>query len=102
MKLFKLKPDKSTIVAFSMGISIIIVGIMYCTVFYITQDIFIIFPFFWGIGAIWDVLVNSTAGKALQNETTFIVAICLLCAMVIFALILEKGNLYGRKKKNKK
>jgi len=39
------------------------VGIMYVSVFYITKNIFSIFPFFWGVGAIWDVLINSEAGK---------------------------------------
>lgn len=72
------------------------VGIMYCTVFYITRNIFIIFPFFWGVGAIWDVLINSTAGQSLQNATSFIVAIVLLIAMTIFIM---KGKKYGSKNK---
>lgn len=70
------------------------VGIMYCSVFYITRNIFIIFPFFWGVGAIWDVLINSPAGQSLQNATSFIVAIVLLVAMTIFIM---KGKNYGSK-----
>ena len=70
------------------------VGIMYCSVFYITRNIFIIFPCFWGVGAIWDVLINSPAGQSLQNATSFIVAIVLLVAMTIFIM---KGKNYGSK-----
>ena len=72
------------------------VGIMYCSVFYITRNIFIIFPFFWGVGAIWDVLINSPAGQSLQNATSFIVSIVLLIAMTTFIM---KGKKYGSKNK---
>lgn len=58
------------------------VGIMYVTLFYITQNIFSIFPFFWGVGAIWDVLVNSTAGDQLRNKTSFVIAILMFIAMI--------------------
>jgi len=75
------------------------VGILYCSVFYITRNIFIIFPFFWGVGAVWDVLVDSTAGQSIQNVTSFIVAVGLLIAMLLFVLV--KGKDYGRKNKIK-
>lgn len=52
------------------------VGIMYVTVFYFTYSIFSIFPFFWGVGAVWDVLVNSEAGSQIKNEASFIMATC--------------------------
>ena len=58
------------------------VGIMYVTVFYITHNIFSIFPLFWGVGAIWDVLVNSEAGNQIKNETSFIIAILMFIAMI--------------------
>ena len=58
------------------------VGIMYVTVFYFTHNIFSIFPFFWGIGAIWDVLVNSEAGNQLKNKESFIIAILMFIAMI--------------------
>lgn len=58
------------------------VGIMYVTVFYFTYNIFSIFPFFWGVGAIWDVLVNSEAGNQIKNETSFIIAILMFIAMI--------------------
>ena len=37
---------------------LIFVGIMYAGIYRITNNLLIVFPFFWGIGAIWDVLVN--------------------------------------------
>lgn len=58
------------------------VGIMYVTVFYFTQNIFSIFPFFWGIGAVWDVLVNSEAGNQIKNVTSFMIAILIFSAMI--------------------
>ncbi len=58
------------------------VGIMYVTVFYFTHNIFSIFPLFWGVGAIWDVLVNSEAGNQIKNETSFIIAILMFIAMI--------------------
>lgn len=58
------------------------VGIMYVTVFYFTRNIFSIFPFFWGVGAVWDVLVNSEAGNQLRNRESFIIAVLLLIAML--------------------
>ena len=58
------------------------VGVMYVTVFYFTHNIFSIFPFFWGVGAIWDVLVNSEAGNQIKNKTSFAVAMLMLIAMI--------------------
>jgi len=57
------------------------VGIMYVTVFYFTHNIFSIFPFFWGIGAVWDVLITSEAGSQIKNATSFIIAILIFFAM---------------------
>lgn len=57
------------------------VGTMYVTVLYFTRNIFSIFPIFWGVGAVWDVLVNSDAGNKIKNEASFIIAILMLIAM---------------------
>lgn len=65
------------------------VGIMYVTVFYFTQNIFSIFPVFWGVGAIWDVLVNSAAGDQLRNETSFIIALLMLIAMIGISIVIH-------------
>lgn len=70
------------------------VGVMYVTVFYVTRNLFAIFPFFWGIGAVWDVLVNSEAGSQIRNEISFIIAVLLLTAMTgisVFFFVSVKG-----------
>lgn len=68
------------------------VGIMYVAVFYITHNIFIIFPFFWGVGAVWDVLINSEAGRGIENMESFVIAVVLLICMVIAALVIRKNS----------
>lgn len=68
------------------------VGLMYVAVFYITRNIFIIFPFFWGVGAVWDVLINSEAGRGIENVESFVIAVALLAVMVIAALVIKKNS----------
>ena len=51
-----------------------LVGLMYCSVFYITKNMLIIFPFFWGVGALWDVIISSDAGEGIKNIESFIFA----------------------------
>lgn len=65
------------------------VGIMYVTVFYFTHNIFSIFPFFWGVGAVWDVLVNSEAGNQIENETSFIIAMLMFIAMIGISMFIH-------------
>lgn len=79
-------------------IKLFFVGIMYVTVFYFTRNIFAIFPFFWGVGAVWDVLVNSEAGNQIKNFTSFIIAILLLIAMISIGIGV---SIYCRLKKGK-
>ena len=66
------------------------VGIMYVSVFYITKSLWVIFPFFWGVGALWDVLVDSTAGEAIKNSESFWIAIAILVGGVIWWKILNR------------
>lgn len=54
------------------------VGLMYCSVYYITQNLLIVFPFFWAVGALWDVIVSSEAGEEIKNLESFIIALVLL------------------------
>ena len=70
-------------------IKLFFVGIMYVTIFCFTQNIFSIFPFFWGVGAIWDVLVNSEAGNQIKNETSFIIAILMFIAMIVISIYIH-------------
>ena len=65
------------------------VGMMYVTVFYFTRNIFAIFPFFWGVGAIWDVFANSEAGNQIKNETSFIIAILMFIAMIGISIFIH-------------
>ncbi len=73
-------------------IHLFLVGIMYCSVFYITKNMLIIFPFFWGVGALWDVLVSSEAGDSIKNISSFIIALSILVASFIWILFRKKRN----------
>ena len=77
------------------------VGIMYVTVFYFTYNIFSIFPFFWGVGAIWDVLVNSEAGNQIKKETSFIIAILMFIPMIGIGNFIHFKNKKKKKGKTK-
>lgn len=72
------------------------VGIMYVTVFYFTHNIFSIFPFFWGVGAVWDVLVNSEAGNQIENETSFIIAMLMFIAMIGISMFIHCKIKYNK------
>ena len=63
-----------------------LVGLMYCSVFYITKNMLIIFPFFWGVGALWDVLVSSEAGDEIKNPVSFGIALIILIASAAWVL----------------
>ena len=64
-----------------------LVGLMYCGVFFITRNMLVIFPFFWGVGALWDVLVSSEAGDEIKNPVSFAIALIILIASVAWVLI---------------
>jgi len=67
------------------------VGIMFASVFRITKNALIIYPFFWGVGACWDVLVSFGAMKELEGA--WINGLVTLIMMIIFA-----GYIRGRVK----
>lgn len=71
------------------------VGILYASVFRTTKNVLIIYPFFWGVGACWDVLVSFGAMERLQDA--WIKAIITLILMIIFA-----GYLRWKSKKIKR
>lgn len=66
------------------------VGLMYCSVYYITQNLLIVFPFFWAVGALWDVIVSSEAGEEIKNLESFIIALVLLILSSIWIFIFKK------------
>ena len=65
------------------------VGLMYCSVFFITQNLLIVFPFFWGVGALWDVIVSSESGDEIKNLESFVIALVILALSLIWVLILN-------------
>jgi membrane protease YdiL (CAAX protease family) len=67
-------------------VHLFLVGLMYCSVFYITRNMLIIFPFFWGVGALWDVLVSSEAGDEIKNPVSFVIALVIIGATVFWIL----------------
>ena len=50
----------------------------------------IIFPFFWGVGALWDVLVSSEAGDEIKNPVSFAIAFVILFVSVIWILFRKR------------
>lgn len=62
------------------------VGIMYASVFRITKNALAIYPFFWGIGATWDVLVSFGAMEQLADA--WIKAYIVFGLMIIFMIYL--------------
>ena len=66
------------------------VGLMYCSVYYIIQNLLIIFPFFWGVGALWDVIVSSEAGEEIKNLESFIIALIILVLSIGWIFISKK------------
>lgn len=74
-------------------VKLFFVGVLYTTVFFLTKNILIIFPFFWGVGATWDVLVDSQAGEQITNTNSFLISICLLIGMILsFLFIMKRGH----------
>ena len=69
-----------------------LVGLMYCSVLYITKNMLVIFPFFWGVGALWDVLVSSEAGDEIRNPVSFVIALIILIASAAWVLIRKWRN----------
>jgi membrane protease YdiL (CAAX protease family) len=68
-------------------VKLVFVGLMYASVFRITSNVLIIYPFFWGVGATWDVLVNFGAMEALQGS--WIKALITLLLMMLFVIYLK-------------
>ena len=72
-----------------------LVGLMYCSVYYITQNLLIIFPFFWGVGALWDVIVSSEAGERIKNLESFVIALVILALSAIWIFIVNRRKCHA-------
>lgn len=70
------------------------VGIMYTSVIYITNNVFMVFPFFWGVGSLWDVLINSTAGLSIRNTASLCVAIFVFICMTLVSVYFIQRQLF--------
>ena len=68
------------------------VGLMYCSVYYITQNLLIVFPFFWAAGALWDVIVSSDAGKEIKNFESFAIALVILALSAIWIFVVRRAR----------
>ena len=71
---------------------LILVGIMYASSYRITNNLLIIFPLFWGVGATWDVLVNFGTTE-LEGIYT------LLKAMITFTLMFSSALFINLRRK---
>lgn len=69
------------------------VGLMYCAVYYITQNLLIVFPFFWAVGALWDVIVSSEAGNEIKNFESFAIALAILALSAIWIFVVKRNKL---------
>lgn len=76
------------------------VGNMYMSVFYITSNLFIIFPFFWGIGALWDVIIDSKSGNSIKNFNSFVIAILIWLLSILCWIYLKRKKNFQMKGKN--
>ncbi|MEW6041397.1 MAG: CPBP family glutamic-type intramembrane protease [Elusimicrobiota bacterium] len=66
-------------------VKLFFVGILFTSVFRITNNILIIYPFFWGIGACWDVLVQSEVIAREGLQGAWIKGIIILALIIVFA-----------------
>ncbi len=66
------------------------VGLMYSAVYYITQNLLIVFPFFWTVGALWDVIVSSEAGNEIKNLESFAIALAILVLSAIWIFVIRR------------
>lgn len=69
------------------------VGIMYATVLMFTRNMLIVFPFFWGVGALYDVLVASEAGNSLKNVESFVIGLFVILVTAGWLLFLKRRKL---------
>lgn len=66
------------------------VGLMYSAVYYITQNLLIVFPFFWAVGALWDMIVSSEAGNEIKNLESFAIALAILALSALWIFVVRR------------
>ncbi|MDH7479398.1 MAG: CPBP family intramembrane metalloprotease [Syntrophomonadaceae bacterium] len=65
-------------------VELFFVGIMYASVYRTTRNALVGYPFFWGVGACWDVLVDYGALERLQEPGIWLRTAVLLVMMASF------------------
>ncbi|MBI5956564.1 MAG: hypothetical protein HY871_06130 [Chloroflexi bacterium] len=66
-------------------VKLFFVGLMYMTVFRTTRNLLIVYPFFWGVGACWDVLVQfGAAPERLRWSNALVVLVLMALTGVYF------------------
>jgi membrane protease YdiL (CAAX protease family) len=65
-----------------------LVGVMFMTVFRYTRNLLILYPFYWGVGACWDVLVQFGAAPEQLRWTN---------ALVVLGLMVVAGAYFHRR-----
>lgn len=73
-------------------IKFFLLGIILTSIFYVTRNIFILFPFFWSVGAFWDTQLMIFESGMTISLAAIIVAVCQLIAMAVYA-----GYIYHKK-----
>lgn len=61
-----------------------LVGVTYMTVFHYTRSLLIIYPFFWGVGACWDVLVQFGAAPERLRWSNALVVLGLMALAGVY------------------
>lgn len=61
------------------------VGLLYSSTFKLTENVLILFPFFWGVGATWDVLVNF---GATELANSWVLGESILSAALMVGIVL--------------
>lgn len=68
-------------------VKLFFVGLLYAGTVAATRNVFSIYPFFWGVGALWDVLVMSTAVSPLMYPWPRSVFILTGLGVIVLALV---------------
>lgn len=66
------------------------VGLLYAIPVALSGSVLTIFPFFWGIGAVWDVLAQSQAVSSIEHPWTRVIV--LVAGMALAAIAAEKAR----------
>jgi hypothetical protein len=85
-------------------IKLFLVGIFFASVSRLTNNILVIYPFFWGVGGIWDILVEHHKSSKIMEfawiKYSMIRALLILVLIIIFLgyiIYIKKRKINQRK-----